>query len=59
MEEVTGVDEPGIFDVTGKRYTAEKLRGLFDLRLIEKADDIPEGADVVVRLGAGTAFKSP
>ena len=59
MEEVTGVDEPGIFDVTGKRYTAEKLRGLFNLRLIEKADDIPEGADVVVRLGAGTAFKSP
>ncbi len=51
--------EPGIFDVTGKKYTAEKLRDLFDLRLLEPVGKIPDGADVVVRIGAETALKSP
>ncbi len=50
---------PGIFDVTGKKYTAEKLRGLLDLRLLESEGNIPDGADIVIRLAEGTALKTP
>lgn len=50
---------PAIFDVTGKKYTAEKLRDLFDLRLLDPEGTLPDGADVVVRIAAGTTLKSP
>ena len=50
---------PGVFDVTGKSYTAAKLTGLFDLRLLNAQGTIPDGADVVIRIGAATALKSP
>jgi LCP family protein required for cell wall assembly len=59
LVKVDGAGEAGIFDVTGKKYTAEKLHDLFDLRLLEPQGNIPDGADVVVRLGARTALKSP
>lgn len=54
-----GAGEPGIYDVTGKTYTAAKLTELFDLRLLKPQGAIPDGADVVIRIGAGTALKSP
>lgn len=44
---------PGVVDVSGKPYTARKLALLTNLRLIEASDGLPEGADVVVRLGEG------
>ncbi|MGE0599468.1 MAG: LCP family protein [Dehalococcoidia bacterium] len=50
---------PGIFDVTGKTYTAQKLYELFDLQLLNPDGVIPDGADVVVRLGPATTMKSP
>ncbi len=50
---------PGIFDVTGKRYTAEKMTGIFDLRLLNPEGEMTPGADVVIRLGPEAAFKSP
>ncbi len=49
----------GIFDVSGKTYTSQKLRELFDLQLLNPEGVIPEGADVVVRLGPDTELKSP
>ncbi len=54
-----GGGEPGIFDLTGKPYTTEKLGGLFDLRVLEPNGEMPADADVVLRIGAETAFKSP
>lgn len=59
LVKTTGAGAPGIFDVTGKKYTAEKLRDLLDLRLLDAEGDIPDGADVVVRLGEDTALKTP
>lgn len=59
LVKVDGAGEAGIFDITGKKYTAEKLRDLFDLRLLDPQGNIPDGADVVVRIAAGTALKSP
>jgi len=59
LVKVDGAGEPGVFDITGKKYTAEKLRALFDLRLLEPQGDIPDGADVVIRIDAATALKSP
>ncbi len=50
---------PGIFDVTGKTYTAAKLTELFNLRLLNPVDPTPEGIDVLVRLGDGLELKSP
>ncbi len=52
--------EPGIFDLTGKTYTAGKLTVLFDLRLLNPPAGLAaEGVDVLVRLGPATALKSP
>jgi LCP family protein required for cell wall assembly len=51
--------EPGIYDVTGKPYTAAKLAGLFDVRLLNPGGNEPAGFDVVVVLGEGTALKTP
>lgn len=59
LVKVDGAGEPGVFDITGKKYTAEKLRALFDLRLLEPQGDTPDGADVVIRIDAATALKSP
>ncbi len=59
LVKVDGAGEPGVFDITGKTYTAEKLRALFDLRLLDPQGDIPDGADVVIRIDAATALKSP
>jgi LCP family protein required for cell wall assembly len=50
---------PGIFDLTGKAYTAGKLHDLFDLQLLNPSGELPDGADVVVRIGAETALKTP
>ena len=50
---------PGIFDVTGKPYTAAKMRDLFGLELLGAEGDIPDGADVVIRLGPATDLKTP
>ena len=54
-----GAGEPGIFDLTGKSYTAAKMRDLFGLQGLEPAGDLPDGADIVVRLGEATDLKSP
>lgn len=52
--------DPGIFDLSGKTYTAEKLTGLFDLRLLNPPEGLAaDGVDVFVRLGEQTALKSP
>ncbi len=51
--------DPGIFDVTGKTYTAAKLVDLFNLRLLDPSGTLPDGADVVVRLDSSTSLKSP
>lgn len=50
---------PGVFDLTGKTYTAAKLTGLFDLRLLNFEGPAPDGVDVLVRLGESTKMKSP
>ncbi len=54
-----GTGMPGIYDVTGKPYTATKLAGLLDLRLQNPDGSEPPGFDVVIRLGEGTALKVP
>jgi LCP family protein required for cell wall assembly len=54
-----GSGAPGIFDLTGKPYTAAKLRGLFDLRLLNPEGSEPAGFDIVVRLAEGTQLTSP
>ena len=54
-----GSGVPGIFDITGKPYTAEKLSGLFGLRLLNPEGDIPDGADVVIRLTDETELLTP
>ena len=51
--------QPGIFDLTGKEYTAEKMTGIFDLRLLNSEGTEPEGADVLIRLAPETALKTP
>ena len=50
---------PGVFDVTGKKYTAQKLHELFDLELLSPEGNIPDGADIVVRLAPETELKAP
>ncbi|MEO8538351.1 MAG: LCP family protein [bacterium] len=59
LQKIDDAGEAGIFDITGKKYTAEKLRDLLDLRLLQPVGTIPDGADVVVRLGPNTSLKSP
>lgn len=54
-----GTGAPGIYDVTGKPYTAGKLAGLFDLRMQNPDGSEPPGFDVVIRLGEGTALRTP
>ncbi len=49
----------GIFDLSGKRYTAAKLAGLFNLRLLANDGGAPDGVDVLVRLGSGAELKFP
>jgi LCP family protein required for cell wall assembly len=58
VERAESVTAPGIFDLSGKAYTAAKLRDLFDLRLLAPDGPLPD-ADVVVRLAADTALRSP
>lgn len=55
---VPGELAPGIFDLSGKSYTAAKLTELFDLRLLAPDGPLPE-ADIVVRLGAETGLRTP
>lgn len=50
---------PGIFDVTGKSYTSQKLKELFGLQLLNPEGTLPAGADVVVRLAPETEMVSP
>ena len=50
---------PGIYDLTGKTYTSEKMKGLFDLRVLNFDGTAPEGVDVLVRLGAATQLVTP
>jgi LCP family protein required for cell wall assembly len=60
MRKAEAPGEPGVFDLTGKPYTAGKLTGLFDLRLLNPPESLAgEGIDVLVRLGPATALKSP
>ncbi|MCX7617941.1 MAG: LCP family protein [Tepidiforma sp.] len=54
-----GTGTPGVYDVTGKPYTAGKLTGLFDLKMQNPDGSEPPGFDVVIRLGEGTALKTP
>ncbi len=49
----------GIFDLTGKTYTAQKLAGLFNLRLLNPAAGAPDGVDVLIRLGDRLDLKKP
>ena len=49
----------GIFDLSGKPYTAAKLAALFNLRLLNPEPGTPEGADVLVRLGDKLELKKP
>jgi LCP family protein required for cell wall assembly len=58
LVKANGDGEPGIFDLTGKSYTATKMSQLLDLRLLD-AESGPEGIDVLVRLGEGVELKSP
>jgi LCP family protein required for cell wall assembly len=51
--------EPGIFDLTGKTYTAAKMAGLFNLRLLNADGAAPPGTDVLVRLGTALEMKTP
>lgn len=46
-----GGGTPGVFDLTGKVYTAKKLAQLTNLRLLEPEGELPQGVDVVVRIG--------
>lgn len=60
LRKATAPGDPGIFDLAGKPYTAAKLAGLFDLRLLNPPDGLAaEGIDVLVRIGPATALKSP
>jgi LCP family protein required for cell wall assembly len=54
-----GSGTPGIFDVTGKTYTSEKLKDLLDLRVLNPEGNLPDGADIVVRLTDATGLKNP
>lgn len=50
---------PGIVDVTGKKYTSQKLHELLGLDLLRPEGSIPEAADIVVRLGPEAVLKTP
>lgn len=49
----------GIFDLTGKPYSAAKLAGLFNLRLANPDRGAPDGVDLLVRLGESLDLKTP
>lgn len=51
--------DQGIFDLSGKVYTTEKLSDLFDLKVLVPAGEMTAGADIVVRIDAATKFKNP
>jgi len=51
--------DPAIFDLTGKKYTAGKMVGLFDLRLKAFDGEAPPGIDIIIRMGETTATKAP
>lgn len=60
MRKAEAPGEPGIFDLSARPYTAGKLSGLFDLRLLNPPETLADnGIDVLVRLGPATALKSP
>lgn len=50
---------PGIFDITGKAYTAAKMTSLFNLRLLNDDGAAPPNVDVLVRLGPTLDLKKP
>ena len=52
-------DPDNLFDLTGKEYTAAKMTGIFDLRLLNPDGPGPQGADVLIRLAPETALKTP
>ena len=54
-----GSGPPGIFDLSGKTYTAAKLTELLGLRLLQPDGTMPEGVDVLVRLTAETDILTP
>lgn len=54
-----GSEPPGIFDVSGKPYTAGKLVGLFELRMENPDGSEPPGFDLVIRLGPETGLRTP
>lgn len=54
---VTG--DPGIFDYSGKNYTAAKLTELFNVRLLNPESDPPQGTDVLLRIGDTVEQKNP
>ncbi len=49
----------GIFDIGGKSYTAAKLTALTNLRLLNVEGEMPEGVDVLVRIGQATELRTP
>jgi polyisoprenyl-teichoic acid--peptidoglycan teichoic acid transferase len=49
----------GIFATTARSYTAAKLTGITNLRLLNAEDGLPEGIDILVRIGDGTELKKP
>lgn len=60
LRKAAAAGDPGIFDLAGKPYTAAKLTGLFDLRLLAPPEGLAAaGIDVLVRIGPATALKSP
>lgn len=54
-----GSGSPGIFDLTSKPYTTEKMAQLFDLRVLDAEPGAPDGVDVLVRLDPATSFRNP
>jgi len=50
---------PGIYDVTGKRYTTGKLPALLDLEVLRVEAALALPGDVFIRLGEGTALLEP
>ena len=49
----------GIFHLSGKPYTASKLAGLFNLRLLNPDSGALDGVVVLVRLGDSLELKKP
>lgn len=55
----SGGGAAGIFDLTGKPYTAGKMAALFNLRLLNPEAGAPPGVDVLIRLGDRLEMKTP